>query len=175
LPKLRCKFNGFLKRYCSSMLVHLCILIFYFLCFQSVRTWQVAPPNYGKSVLTPRELEADQRWAQRMRQKEDMRASTNTIELRDTVMQRLAEFFQTFNNHDSPFSAGSMGRSESEPYFKPASEFSDLMTTWPQPHRHSAPASHCSSLAAALKSVVMVGPISRPAPCAPSFGQFCDD
>jgi len=139
----------------------------------SVRTWQVAPPNYGKSVLTPRELEADQRWAQRMRQKEDMRSSMNTMELRDSVMQRLTEFFQTWNNHDVPFSG--MGRSESEPHFKPASEFSDLMTTWPQSHRHSAPMSHCSSLAAALKGIVSVSPVSRPVPCAPSFGQFCDD
>jgi hypothetical protein len=88
-------------------------------------------------------------------------------------MQRLTEFFQTWNNHDVPFSG--MGRSESEPHFKPASEFSDLMTTWPQSHRHSAPMSHCSSLAAALKGIVSVSPVSRPVPCAPSFGQFCDD
>jgi len=138
----------------------------------SVRTWQVAPPNYGKSNLTPRDIEADIRWAQRMRQREDMRTSMNAMELRDTVMARLTEFFRTWNSDDSFFSTASMCRSDSEPFPKHSS---DLMTSWPQSYRHSSHVSQSTSLSAALRGVVSVGPVGRSAPCVPSFGQFCND
>jgi len=139
----------------------------------SVRTWQVAPPNYGKTNLSPRDVEADLRWAQRMRQKEDMRTSMNAMEMRDTVMTRLTEFFRTCSHHhDDFFSSGSMCRSDSEQYPKPVS--SDLMTSWPQSYRHSGHVSQSTSLSAALKAVVSIGPVGRPA-AAPSFGQFCID
>ena len=132
----------------------------------------MAPPNYGKSNLTPRDIEADIRWAQRMRQREDMRTSMNAMELRDTVMARLTEFFRTWNSDDSFFSAASMCRSDSEPFPKHSS---DLMTSWPQSYRHSSHVSQSTSLSAALRGVVSVGPVGRSAPCVPSFGQFCHD
>jgi len=140
----------------------------------SVRTWQVAPPNYGKSNLTPRELEADLKWSQRMRQREDMRTSMNAMELRDTVMSRLAEFFRTWNNSDEFILAGSPHRSDSEPFPKPAPEFNDLMTSWPQSNRNSGHKSQSTTLSAALKDVLSVGPV-RPPSFTPSFGQYCDD
>ncbi len=140
---------------------------------QSVRTWQVAPPNYGKTNLSPRDVEADSRWAQRMRQKEDMRTSMNAMEMRDTVMTRLTEFFRTWSHDDGDFfSSGSICRNDSEPYPKPV--LSDLMTSWPQSYRHSAHVSQSTSLSAALKAVVSIGPVGRPA-ATPSFGQFCMD
>jgi len=140
----------------------------------SVRTWQVAPPSYGKSNLNPREVEADLRWAQRMRQKEDMRTSMNAMELRDDVMVRLTHFFRSWTGHDDFSSAGMICRSDSEPCLKP-SQFSDLMTSWPQSYRHSSHVSQSTTLSAALKGVVSVSPVGRPAPCLPSFGQFFHD
>ena len=135
----------------------------------------MAPPNYGKTNLTPRDIEADARWAQKMRQKEDMRTSMNAMELRDTVMARLTEFFRTWDQDRDFFPAPSMCRSDSEPFTKPCAEFSDLMTSWPQSYRHSAHVSQSTSLSAALRNVISVGPVGRSAPCMPSFGQFCHD